>query len=333
MRQIINSIHSIEDSKRKDGRISIKVLRSTQGELNIEDQGDSPRAIVGFSISDNGKGFNQDNYLSFTTADSRWKANRGGRGVGRFLWLKAFEVAKVESVFQNQGKWERRQFNFKLSEEGIEKHTLGSIEAGPNETTVSLLGFKPTYQSYAPKQLPTIASRIVEHCLEYFVLGLAPTILIRDDDSDDVIDLQSVYEDLVAISEKVKLPIGKYSFSMIHFMLHAHGGLSHKVCYCANYRVVQGDNLTSTKVPYLITPITSSEEQGDFIYNGYISGKYLDSHVNQERTGFNNLVEDGGLEFEGEMPWPIIEEAANKCCKRVSLPPTYKKFEKRRASD
>ena len=36
---------------------------------------------------------------SFETLDSDYKASQGCRGVGRLLWLKAFEKVNVVSVF------------------------------------------------------------------------------------------------------------------------------------------------------------------------------------------------------------------------------------------
>ena len=42
------------------------------------------------TITDNGCGFDEKNFSSFTTADSRFKESKGAKGVGRFIWLKAF---------------------------------------------------------------------------------------------------------------------------------------------------------------------------------------------------------------------------------------------------
>ncbi len=51
-------------------------------------------AFESFSIIDNGNGFTAENYKSFRTADSSLKWKKGCKGIGRFLWLKAFEKSK-----------------------------------------------------------------------------------------------------------------------------------------------------------------------------------------------------------------------------------------------
>ena len=63
-------------------------------------RGPDPSAkIIGFKIIDNGIGFNDANLKSFETLDSDHKAVKGCRGVGRLLWLKAFQKVYVDSVY------------------------------------------------------------------------------------------------------------------------------------------------------------------------------------------------------------------------------------------
>ncbi|WP_163370861.1 hypothetical protein [Endozoicomonas acroporae] len=44
--------------------------------------------------TNNGVGFNDANIASFETLDSDHKIDKGCRGIGRLLWLKAFDIAK-----------------------------------------------------------------------------------------------------------------------------------------------------------------------------------------------------------------------------------------------
>jgi len=104
---INNSIQAIEDKFGKDnltsGRIEITVLRPDY------DDGKP----TGFVVADNGIGFNPTNLKSFLTSDSRYKVARGGKGVGRFLWLKVFSAAHVESVYEADNEEIRRlEFDF-----------------------------------------------------------------------------------------------------------------------------------------------------------------------------------------------------------------------------
>jgi len=94
---IVNSIHAIEDAKTSNGSINIHIERDTsQAQL---DGIDGSRPIKSFVITDNGIGFTDENYKSFETYDSTYKISRGGKGVGRLLWLVAFDSVSVDSIF------------------------------------------------------------------------------------------------------------------------------------------------------------------------------------------------------------------------------------------
>src|ERR1700678_2788744 len=95
---IVNAIHSCNDlGENATSEISVKLIRSAaqsilpgSGHLN---------AIESFEITDSGAGFNEANYQSFQTADSRYRAKIGGKGIGRFLWLVAFDYAQIQTTF------------------------------------------------------------------------------------------------------------------------------------------------------------------------------------------------------------------------------------------
>lgn len=53
--------------------------------------------VDGFAVTDNGIGFNEENLDAFFTSDTQYKVGRGGKGIGRFIWLKAFQAAEIES--------------------------------------------------------------------------------------------------------------------------------------------------------------------------------------------------------------------------------------------
>lgn len=88
---IINSIDAIEETSGStpNGNIDITVLRHyalpMEGD-ELDQRYSAP--IRGFVVQDNGTGFTDENYLSFNEADTQIKASKGGKGVGRFIWLK-----------------------------------------------------------------------------------------------------------------------------------------------------------------------------------------------------------------------------------------------------
>ena len=61
---------------------------------------------------DNGIGFNEGNLDSFFTSDTQYKLSRGGQGICRFIWLKAFKYAEIESHYGENGKLVKRAVKF-----------------------------------------------------------------------------------------------------------------------------------------------------------------------------------------------------------------------------
>src|SRR4051794_18644663 len=89
---VINSIQAIEERQTSKGEIKITIQRSPIPALFQETApaGSVPaEPIQHFLVSDNGIGFTEQNYTSFETAHSRAKAAKGGKGIGRLVWLKA----------------------------------------------------------------------------------------------------------------------------------------------------------------------------------------------------------------------------------------------------
>ena len=316
---IINSVDAIEerDIELSDGLIEVFVKRD-QISLQVTDYEENmPHSpIKSFEIHDNGVGFTKQNFNSFNEADTRYKASKGGKGVGRFLWIKAFEKAEIESVYRNNGEFNFRSFVFSLSvQDGITDHKISS-ENGLNEhrTIIRLINLREEYQDYVPATAQTIANRLVEHCLEYYVLGNMPEVIIHDDE-DGTIHLDDIYDDLVANNHPIEIDIKGRNFDLVHFFLRAQSGLSHHVSYCADQRLVRKDKLIN-KIPNLPSRLTNGDSGNEFIYAVYVSSDYLDENVNQQRTGFNILVEENEL-LKNEISWPEIESAVIQESKKV----------------
>jgi hypothetical protein len=91
------------------GLVTIEVIRAGR-QLDLDVQ-----PISGFRVSDNGIGLDDNNFDSFNTAFSPHKLTRGGKGLGRFTWLKAFEHAKITSTFADDQGLHERNFVFDQS--------------------------------------------------------------------------------------------------------------------------------------------------------------------------------------------------------------------------
>ena len=99
---VINSIQSLEDSNVVNKQITIVAQRLDSVQLKADESGktiEEPARFDSFIVTDNGNGFNTENYASFLEAYSQLKVKKGCKGIGRFLWLKAFKDVSVKSTF------------------------------------------------------------------------------------------------------------------------------------------------------------------------------------------------------------------------------------------
>ena len=304
---VVNAIHSLEEKGNltSNGEIIITVHRSTQSNLNLNDE-KSLGEITGFTISDNGIGFNDQNMNSFETLDSDHKIDKGCRGVGRLLWLKAFETVQVESLFQDiQGNSYKRQFTFD-SKNGVRVSESVSSSELQTMAKVALLGFDKTYQTASPKTLETIANSLLEHCLWYFVRDEgAPTLKIVD--NVDQININSLYESYMHASAYAEtLNIKNQIFELTHIKFRASSARKHSLSLCAANRLVKEENIAG-KIPGLYGKIT--DENGDFVYCCYVSSEYLDNHVRSERTSFDIAEDVNSIFSDTELSLKEIRQA------------------------
>lgn len=306
---IINSIHAIaETANPRQGQIWINIQRDhSQQSLPSDGVGKALGPVRSFTIQDSGIGFDDVHYNAFETSDTRQKANQGGKGVGRFLWLKAFDHAEVESIFRAvDGKLFHRSFELRLTDNGVENHSLVPVANGKEGSTVRLVNFRPEYQDEAPRSAETIAKRIVEHCVEHFVLGLAPAIVVHDDDTDEDINLNELFAaDVSLTSGSSNFTVNGRKFYIHNLRVSPSYQSSHRLHFCAHNRAVLPEALLG-RVPNVVGTL-EGEDGRHFMYAGYVSGQYLDEYVNSERTDFTMPDQDSVV---GEPCWTSIVNAA-----------------------
>lgn len=288
---VSNSIHAIEEAEleAEEGWVTVEIFRDKQASIPVtgdkKKPGPEPMSeIVGFKIADNGVGFNKANMSSFQTLDSDYKAGSGGRGVGRLLWLKAFDRATVDSTFlAEDGAGMRRTFSFRLPD-GVHREAVSENATSETGTSIHLDGFGDRYREASPKTARPIAVHLLEHCLWYFVReGSAPRITILD--GQDSISLDDLYDEhMVSSAAPETVTIKGVPFDLTHMRLRAHAGRSHRVAFCAANRVAQEESLKG-KVPGLFGHLT--DEEGDFVYECYVSSPFLDESVRSDRTSFD----------------------------------------------
>ena len=287
--QAIDVLHSADIGQ---GSLRISINRSPQDELDFPGtaQKRSPlRPIIGFTIQDNGVGFTPDNMSSFETLDSDYKAGLGCRGVGRLLWLKAFERVEVTSAYCNDaGNLCGRKFAFSIMHE-VQQETPpeDAIDTG---STVKLIGFKERYQQSAAKTLEAIAREVFEHCIWYFLRsGGAPDVVVEDDDGKSI-SLGTLLDDLGFSETKLTtLDIEGKHFELLGLRLRSSARNSiPRLHWCAANRVVKDENIAG-KVPGLFGRLKdeTDEKSAEFTYVCYLTSPFLDAHVRSDRTEFD----------------------------------------------
>lgn len=302
---VVNSIHACEDSTGKaieGSSIAVHILREPKEASQVDLLNNEPRKtgvealpeIKGFRIIDNGVGFNDANMESFKTLDSDYKEEKGCRGVGRLLWLKAFKTVEVLSRYA-EPDGSMRQRNFSFSKEGVMPPSPESKPTAPSttQTTVTMSDFYPAYRKYAPKTIHKISELLLEHCLWYFIReGGRPHIKLID--GEESVELDALFDGYTLGNvEYDHANIGSYRFELTYIKARNPSLSNHEICYCAASRLVKKVNITN-KIPGLYKRIT--DLHGAFAYMCFVTSPFLDERVRSERTGFD--IEDSRSESD-----------------------------------
>lgn len=299
---IVNSIQAIdEESATKPGIIEIDIVRSSQKDLELDGQENLPY-IIDLIIKDNGIGFDEANYESFNYAHSTYK--KGGKGIGRFTWLRAFHRAEIESRFKENGHWSLRKFNFELTKKGIEKHTKEQVNTIQERyTIVKLKGLKDEYRKWCNSKSEDIALRIIEHTFIYFLNEDCPRILINDMGKQIVVnDLFQLFTNGQVTIRPLKIRKNKFKLSIVKLYSCK---VDNKIHYCANNREVVIDKL-SIDIPELDN-FLKDKEGNNFSIAVYVEGDFLDENVNEERTTI--VFSKGDFEFPDQTSQEELRKA------------------------
>jgi hypothetical protein len=275
---VINSLHAIDDTTATDPEIRITAVR--EAGIKLGEEVDRLAPIDTFVIEDNGIGFTDENQESFETSDSSYKRDRGGKGVGRLLWLRAFERAEVESTF-GFGNSLKRRFTFALPN-GIDAVPATPISDAPRKTTVKLIGLKDPWRTTAPRHLDRVATAIIEHCFLYFLRPNRPRMTLSD--GFESIDLNQEFEArFVGSAPTHPFEIKGNRLTLTGFRMRPAFG-KHQLIFTADFREVQ--SFVLSKIIQNLQSTLTANDGSQFWYLGVVQGPYLDANVNAERTAF-----------------------------------------------
>lgn len=287
---IVNSIHAINERKNAGEQfnryITIKLIRDNQLSLDLDGMKELA-SISSFEIIDNGVGFNEPNLTSFMESDSTYKAAIGGKGVGRFSWLIAFEKAEIESIYYDEGGYVKRAFEFSVEQTEINDTLTDCETQNDNKTTVRLLNCLNPYAKAIPKRSLTIATRIIQHCLVYFISDNCPEINLIDEDVK--CNLNQIFDLKIQTEENsVSINVGNETFELLHVKSEETTVNGNKLYLCAHNRLVDTKELDK----YITDLDREIFDKSGFWYIGVLRGKYLDDNVDMNRLSFN--IPDGG---------------------------------------
>lgn len=288
---VMNSFQAIKDAKlpaNVQGQITIGVER----ERTLFGQDNLP--VTGFSIRDNGVGLDDYNFDSFNTAFSSNKEALGGKGLGRFTWLKAFYLARVRSTFlDDDGTYQTRQFDFDQNYDLDERGLPHAAKVNSTGTTIELVNLRKEYKDQVPRSTESLIQKLIEHFILVFLEPDCPQVALIDLGQRN--DINEIFErDYKGYASADTFEIAEMPFTVHGFRLPTSRTTKHKLLYAADQRAVTSDKLEE----YLPTLGTRLEDEkgNQFFYLAIVQSPYLSAHVTLNRTDFDFSVDDADVE-------------------------------------
>jgi hypothetical protein len=288
---VSNSIHAINDRFSEDRAAEL-------GRVDVQIDVDSESEIERITIIDNGIGFTEENLSSFETSDSRYKYKRGGKGVGRFVWIKMFEDISVDSIVKTDSGFERRQFRFDPEkEDSICDLNVTEISNGEPGAKITLGSLRKEHHGRIRPS--SYLKDLALHFFPQYISGTLPDVTITY--RGEVTRLNDFIAEQVdePVTEDVEADFGEggSTLSITHLFVEASisTGLRNSYLLTAHGRLV-GDPV-SIERKYALKELPDGKA-----YVAVVRGDFLDARVDQERLDFKltnsqkNTLEDVVLE-------------------------------------
>jgi hypothetical protein len=284
---ISNAIDAIAEHKDGFTKHAIHIRLVAAHDL-AHQGGDDSLVLDGFDISDDGVGFDDNNLASFKEAHTLSKVKVGGKGVGRFTFLKVFSSVHIRSVFQRRSEIFLREFDFSIADELKGADDLKPVNE-PRGTTLSMRGMESKYRGGWPHDPAIIAERILAHFLIRFAARSCPPMVLESP-GHAPIDLHALFQSTVLshIEERFFEVLG-HTFALQAYR-HRDGRSRHDLHLCANGREVTTSKLRDL-LPELPEKLLDADQE-PYTLIVLVTGEYLDDHANQERTRISFQSDD-----------------------------------------
>ena len=186
---VSNAVHAVDD------KFGEQAAEKGNVSVVIEGLGEADRLSI--EVRDNGIGLNDERFGAFCTTDTPFKFERGGKGVGRLLWLDAFSRISLDSVYEQEGVLRRRAFSFVLAhhDQIVEVPDLVPAQSDSTGTIVRFEQWRDgSYKRLFPVRPRVLVKHFGSHFLADFLLGKCPRISLevggdRTDFPEGVTDL------------------------------------------------------------------------------------------------------------------------------------------------
>ncbi|MCK4207514.1 ATP-binding protein [Brucella pituitosa] len=272
---VSNSIHAINDR-------FTEAQAANKGKVNVEIAVDGAGDLSSITIRDNGVGFNAENLNSFETSDSRFKYARGGKGVGRFIWIKLFETIRVESIYEDSGVNRSVSFRFVPEEvDSIREKIDVSTTEQPIGTRITLSDLRADQKGRVRPS--SYLKDLALHFFPQFIGGTLPAITITY--KGDVSSLNDFIKEQVSpavrTTQMVNFGDVEAELTVDHLFVEAtiSTGLRNSYLLTAHGRLV-GEPV-SIERKYALKELKNGKA-----YVAVVSSAFLDERVDQERLGF-----------------------------------------------
>ena len=308
---VSNAIHSTQ------GRFKDRV--ANEGRVIVTVNTNRDKDGVWATVEDNGAGLDDTNWDAFTTTDTDNKIKIGGKGVGRLMWLDCFEAITVSSVFREvDGDLKRRAFTFKLAFEN-QIQDLKMERANGEKDTFFFVRFnglrKNGYRAKFPGRDNYVFQHFTSHFLPIFIGGRSPRVSVRV--GDETREYPDAISDIVLRTEPAQiLKTEKYrelTLTLMECDKVASSDLKgrHFVHFIAHDRTVHSQCIDGK------LGLAYFGEGDGRVLHAIVTGEFLDSNVNQERTAFT--FEDAVIDrIIGEVCTDKIEEFLKKPLSKLS---------------
>lgn len=280
-------------------------------------------SVSGYTIIDNGVGFNKENRNSFSNYLSSYKQKLGCKGIGRFTWLKIFEKITINSYTGNENisfnfdkNFSEDSFNIKEDnstiktiikfEDVLTKYyerftTLKSLDSDES-LIVDINEIRQLISDYLSVKLFLLNKNGVNFNIKIYIGNTSVNIT-----NDDVINLSQKDFSLFATLDEGQTTI-KYDFSLYYSFEHNYKS-EQKHYYCAHERTVK--------------PFTKScnigilpDRASSFML---LTSHYFDERISDERNQFTFDIANNNKTTDNPIPGPIINEKLKQIINEILL--------------